>query len=702
MTSITGRDAVARLMRPKTAAVIGASSRAGSAGYNAFTALRSANCLSAVYGVSRSGGTIEGHACLASIADLPEGVDLAVFTLPKNAVREALGECAKRHVKAAVIFAAGFSEVGGTGQSEQQALSAAAEAGGIALLGPNCLGFRNFVDGLSVSFFPGMGGGRALYQGTNGVAILGQSGLLVAHIQSVLEARKLSCSHFVTTGNEAGLGIADFLDYFASDNSTRAIAVFAEQIRRPQAFLAAAKAARAAGKQVVMLHTGKSERAKATAQSHTGALAGDYAAMRTAIEAAGVLMVDTLEEIVDATDLLMRFPTPPTKGVGIISFSGAFCGQSHDYCAEIGLDIPQMSPHIAEALRPQVPEFAPPANPLDLTTQPAWQPELLGIGAKALLDDPAIGSVVIATPIGLNYLDGLLPRLEGNTKPILWGAMSDGLAQPEEFTKRIESAGLPLIVSPERAFRAVAKLTQYGKRLARAHAPTTAPKFTGLPKLGTGPQAEWVGKQLLSAIGIKTPRGALARDLEEAKAAAARIGYPVALKAQAAALSHKTEAGGVMLGISNEAALTHDWQALNESIRRAAPGIALDGILIEQMAPKGLELMIGARRDPDWGPILLIGLGGIWVEAIGDVRLLPPDLDASAIEDEFCALKSAKLLRAFRGTPALDVKAAADAAARLGRLMLSEPAIKEIDVNPLVIYPQGQGAMALDALVVTG
>ncbi|HXZ68211.1 MAG TPA: CoA-binding protein, partial [Alphaproteobacteria bacterium] len=401
MTSITGRDAVARLMRPKTAAVVGASSRAGSAGYNAFMTLLSANCLENVYGVSRSGGTIEGHACLTSVADLPEGVDLAVFTLPKNAVREAIGECAKRHIKAAVVFAAGFSEVGGAGQSEQKALSAAAEAGGIALLGPNCLGFRNFVDGLPVSFFAGIGSGaRALYRGTNGVAVLGQSGLLVAMIQTALEARKLSCSYFVTTGNEAGLGIADFLDYFASDNSTRAIVVFAEQIRRPQAFLAAANAARAAGKQIIMLHTGKSERAKATARSHTGALAGDYAAMRMATEAAGVLMVDTLEEIIDTTDLLMRFPSPPTKGVGIISFSGAFCGQSHDYCAEIGLDIPQMSPHIAEELRPQVPEFAPPANPLDLTTQPAWQPELLAIGAKALLDDPAIGSVVIATPTG--------------------------------------------------------------------------------------------------------------------------------------------------------------------------------------------------------------------------------------------------------------------------------------------------------------
>ncbi len=700
-TSIKGRDAVARMMRPKSIAVIGASTRAGSAGYNAFANLIKAGYAGALHPVGRSGGVIEGHTCLTSIADLPEGVDLAILTLPQTAVRDAIVECGKRGVRGAVIFAAGFSELGGDGQSAQQALSDAAAEGGIALLGPNCLGFTNITQGLPVSFFPGLGGNRKAGEVSEGIAVLGQSGLLVAHIQSALAARGHACSYFVTTGNEAGLGIADFLDYFATDKAVRAITVFAEQVRDPKAFLAAARAARAAGKQIVMLHTGKSERAKATARSHTGALAGDYAAMRVAIEHAGVLMVDTLEEIIDASDLLLHFPQPPTKGVGIISFSGAFCGQSHDYCGEIGLDIPPLSPHIADELRPQVPDFAPPSNPLDLTTQPAWQPELMGIGAQALLDDPAIGSVVIATPPGADYLDGLLPRLKNNKKPILWGAMGDGMASMNDFAKRLEGVSLPLIPSPERAFRAVAKLTQYGNRLSRPSKGPEPERFPGLPKLGTGAQAEWVGKELLSATGIRVPQGQLTRSLDEAKAAASRIGYPLVLKAQAAALAHKTEAGGVMLGIANETELANAWEKLNANVQRAKPGLALDGVLIEQMAPKGLELMIGARRDTDWGPLLLIGLGGIWVEAIGDVRLLPPDLAASAIEEEFHALKASKLLGAFRGAPPVDVKAAADAASRIGRLMLSEPAIKEIDINPLLALPEGEGVIALDALIIT-
>jgi len=506
MRSIKGRNAVARMMRPQSIAVIGASTRAGSAGYNAFANLIRANYSGALYPVGRSGGTIEGYTCLTSIAELPEGVDLAILTLPQNAVREAIIECGKRGVKTAVIFAAGFSELGGDGQSAQHALSTAAAESGIALLGPNCLGFSNITQGLPVSFFPGLGGNRKAGEVAQGVAVLGQSGLLVAHIQSVLASRGHNCSYFVTTGNEAGLGIADFLDYFAHDDAARAITIFAEQIRDPRAFLAAADTARTAGKQIVMLHTGKSERAKATARSHTGALAGDYAAMRVAVENAGVLMVDTLEEIVDATDLLLHFPTPPTKGVGIISFSGAFCGQSHDYCAEIGLDIPPLSPEIADELRPQVPDFAPPSNPLDLTTQPAWQPELLGIGARALLDDPAIGSVAIATPPGDDYLKDLLPRLKGNKKPILWGAMGDGRASTENFAKLLEGAALPLIPSPERAYRALATLTRYGKRLARMREKSAPQRFSGLPKLTAGTQAEWLGKELLSSIGVKSPQ----------------------------------------------------------------------------------------------------------------------------------------------------------------------------------------------------
>ena len=259
---LCGEAAVRRMLNPRSVAVIGVSTRPGSAGYNTFTNLASSGYAGEIYLVGRSGGTIEGRACLTSIDELPEGIDLAIFTLPSSSVREAVDACIARKVRCAVVFAAGFSELGGIGHDEQLAISRAAQAGGLALLGPNCLGYSNLVNGLRVGFFPA-GAKQKDFQGTDGIAILGQSGLLVVHIRAVLEARKLGVSHFVTTGNEAGLTLSDFLEYFASDASTRAIAVFAEHVRRPSEFLAATAKVRAAGKAIIMLHTGKSERAKA-------------------------------------------------------------------------------------------------------------------------------------------------------------------------------------------------------------------------------------------------------------------------------------------------------------------------------------------------------------------------------------------------------------------------------------------------------
>jgi acyl-CoA synthetase (NDP forming) len=230
--------------------------------------------------------------------------------------------------------------------------------------------------------------------------------------------------------------------------------------------------------------------------------------------------------------------------------------------------------------------------------------------------------------------------------------------------------------------------------------PAAAEPIKGMPKLGKGTQPEWLGKKVLGAAGIRVPAGDLARTVDEAAAVAKHIGYPVVLKAQAAALSHKTEAGGVMLNLADEPALRAAWATMQQNIRGAAPGVTLDGCLVEKMSGKGLELMIGAKRDPAWGTVLLLGLGGIWVEALGDVRLLPVDADEAQVVEALRKLRAAKLLTGFRGAPPVDVAAVAKAVLALGRLMRTTPAIVEIDVNPLMVHAQGQGATALDALIV--
>ena len=704
--SAHGAAAVARLMRPRAVAIVGISAKPGSAGHTVLANLTLNDYAGDIHLVGRSGGTIEGRGVLPNVDALPEGVDLAVFTLPAGGVREAIAACVRRKVGSAVIFASGFAEMGEDERGEQQAISALAREGGLALVGPNCLGYSNLVDGLSIGFAGASKLVRMAPDAGPGLAIVGQSGGLMGHLRLGLDVRSVPVSYMITTGNEAGLGLADFVEYLVEDAATSGIVIYAEDIRRPAEFLAAAAQARAKGKPIIVMHPGRGARAQAAARSHTGALAGDYAVMSMKVKDAGIALVDTLDELLDVSEILARYPAGCTGGAGILTFSGAFCGIALDFCEELGLDVPPLSPESEAALRPLLPNFLTPRNPLDLGTQPIWQPELVGIGAKALLSEPSVGGLVVSIAGGppkqqMLYLDGLLTAMEGSRKPVTFSILGDESPLAPEFMAKARQNRVVLQRSSDRALRAMAQVNAYGRRAAAARPRRPAVPFAGLPALGSGPQAEWLGKTVLAAIGVATPPGGLARTVDEAAATAARIGYPVAMKAQAAALAHKTEAGGVLLGIADEAALRRAWRTLADNVGRAQPGLALDGALVEAMAPRGVELVIGAKRDPRWGPVLLVGLGGIWVEALGDVRLLPADLPEAAIAEELLELKSAKLLRGFRGTPPADIAAAARAAALVGRLIETVPEILEIDINPLVVHAEGKGATALDALIVT-
>jgi acyl-CoA synthetase (NDP forming) len=697
--------AVDALVKPRSIAIVGISSRPGSAGHMVLGNLALAGFPGDIHLVGRNLASVEGRPCLSSIDALPENVDLAVLTVPAGAVGEAVAACVRRKVKSAITFASGFAEMGEDERARQTEIGKIANEGRLALVGPNCLGYTNYVDGFCIGFmrFPRVP--RVDAAAGPGVAVIAQSGGLGGHVIGSLESRNVSCSYMITCGNEAGIGLAELIDYLARDPSTGIILAYGEQIRRPAAFLAAVEVAREHGKRVALLHPGRNERAQAAARSHTGALTGDHAAMRTAVQRAGVVLVETLEELIDVGQLLLRYPVPPRLGAGVLTFSGALCSLCQDYCETLGLDLPPMSSEQKDKLRASMPVFNPPENPLDLGTITAWQPELVRLGAEALVGDPRTGSLVVSipgagTPMGATWLQNLVDGTSGSPKPMVIALHNEGSPLSPDVMDVVQKNSLVLLRSPERAFRAMARLTEYGNALANTGAAINPRQFDNLPALGRGPQPEWLGKQVLRAIGIPVAPGALARSPAEAREIAQSIGYPVAMKAQAASLLHKTEAGGVILGVADEAALSSAWETLYANVARAHPGLELDGVLVEKMGEPGLELVIGARRDPQWGPILLVGLGGVWIEAMGDVRLLPPDLPPPAIVDDLYRLKAAKLLRGFRGAGPVDVDAVAHAASLVGRLMLTVPEIVEIDVNPLVAHAAGKGVTALDALIV--
>jgi acyl-CoA synthetase (NDP forming) len=406
-----------------------------------------------------------------------------------------------------------------------------------------------------------------------------------------------------------------------------------------------------------------------------------------------------MDEMMDLTQILARYPNPPANGPGILTASGAYVGLTNDFAEEIGLELPELEPDTLKKLRAVLPTFGNYGNPLDVTA--GFSPEALGVATKALIDDRNVGMLFISFPISTaiqvrNFNKGMAD----SPKPKVMVALGDTWQLAPDAAEAVSESPAVFSRSSDRMLRAIALYTRYGRLLARPRANVPPEPINGLPKLGKGAQPEWLGKKVLAAAGVRVVDGDLARTADEAVAVARRIGYPVVLKAQAAALSHKTEAGGVILNLANESAVRAGWDTLVGNVKRAAPDITLDGVLVEKMSAKGIELMVGAKRDPGWGTVLLVGLGGIWVEALGDVQPLPADADAAQIIEALRKMRSAKLLAGFRDALPADIEAVAQAVMALGRLMQTVPELTEIDVNPLMVHAKGQGVTALDALIV--
>lgn len=696
--------ALARLLRPRSVAIVGISAEQGSAGDVVLSNLERVGYGGEIHLVSRRLDQIGARRCVRSIDELPFGIDAAALCLPRDAVADAVAACARRGIGSAVIFAAGFAEVDADGRAEQREITQSARAGGVALCGPNCMGFVNFIDRIPLTFDPIP---TYTLDPSPAIGVAAQSGAVLTVLRQALLAKSRPVSHLISSGNEADLSIEDFLEFLVNDERTRVIALFVEQIRDPRRFMALAACARSAGKPIVLMHPGRSVRARASALSHTGALAGDHAIMSAFLRHEAVVQVDTLEELLDTAELLASYPVPPVAGTAMVTNSGAFKGYALDLCEAIGLDVPVLSTDTTASLRQVLPPFAPHENPLDLTGQVIKEPAILGRCAGLLLQDPGVGSLIACLVSGgergaMQKAQSLAPAIAGSHKPVAVTAMCDESLIPKEYVDSFRAIGVPFYRSPDRALRAMAHVTAYGSVLAlcKRGAPEIKLSVPELPRKGTVP--EYDGKTFLSALGIPVPRGALARGIESARALAARIGYPVVLKAQSAGLAHKSEAGGVIVGIADEQALERAWERLHESVRRAHPDLELDGVLLESMGGAGVEMALGAKRDPEWGPVVMIGLGGVWIEALRDIRLFPPHLGRERVLAEISRLKGAALLRGLRGAPPADIDALADAVLRVSAIMREQPGILELDINPLLVLPRGQGVLALDVLLVVG
>jgi acetate---CoA ligase (ADP-forming) len=704
---VSGRAPLDRLLRPRSVAIVGASPNPSSFGASVLANLENAGFTGEIHLINPKRSEIHGRPCLPSLDDLPMGVDCVVLAIPRASVLESVTACGRRRVGGLIIFSAGFAESGAEGRTEQENLATIARENGMILEGPNCLGMVNFVDGVPLTFVLTP---PARHAGTDGIAVASQSGALAAVVVVGLRHRQLGISFSISTGNEAASNVEDYVEYLVDEEHTRVILMIVEHFRRPKKFLAAAARARSVGKHIVLLHPGRSGAARASAETHTGAMARDYEVMRTKVSHAGVVVVDTLEELLDVSEILVRCPDLPSGGAAVFTESGAFKALTLDFCDMLGLPLPTLGEETAAALRGVMPDFIPPTNPLDLTAQALVDPGLYGRTLPIIINDNRFGSLVLGIILTDEATSGLKfpPIIEAvrrikPSKPVLFAGLDEGAQVSSNFVRELRSLGVPFFPSPERAYRALARLTAFAEQQAlhKISRPGFELEAGELPSLLTRVIPEYRSKEILRSRGIRVPEGGLGRTVKEAQSIAAEIGYPVVLKAQSADLSHKSDVGGVALNLSTPESVAIAWERMHEEIARTRPGLALDGILVERMGGSGVELIVGAQSDPEWGPVLLVGFGGVLAEALRDSRLLPPELSVEAIECELFQLKSAALLRGFRGSPALDVRAAAEIVHRLASLMLATPQIRELDINPVIVYPRGHGAVALDALIVT-
>ena len=689
---------LSRLLTPRSVAIVGASPTPGALGNSVLRNLERHGYAGDIHLINPKRDAIDGRKCLKSIDELPQGVDAAVLAIPGPAVLPAVQALAVRGVGAAIIFSAGFAEGGEEGLAAQAEVARIAAEHNMVVEGPNCLGMVNYAAGVPLTFVEAPVLDLA---GKPAVGIVSQSGAMAVVLGTTLMGKGLGITVSVSTGNEAASGVEDYVEHLIADPATPVIGMIVEQFRKPARFLALAEAARTAGKHIVLLHPGTSSAARESAATHTGAMAGDWQLMKAKVERAGVVLVDSLEALGDVLELAVRGKPVSRGGTAVLTESGAFKALTLDLAETIGLDLPAMAGETADVMRASIPDFIPVSNPMDLTAQALVDPDLYRRTLIPLLADDNFAALVFGIiqtdeatsarkfPAIIDAVKALDPQ-----KPVIFAGLDEGAPVPPEYIDGLREIGVTYFPSPDRAFRALRHMGRFAERdFERADAPPVA---LDLP---SGVIPEYRAKELLAPAGIPFPAGGFAASVEEAKAVANRVGYPVAIKAQATALSHKSDAGGVILNIADDAALNAAWERLYGNVAAYDAGIALDGAQVEAMGKRGVELIIGARNDPDWGPVILAGFGGVTAELLHDVRLLPVDLTHDAIVAELRQLKQGALLNGYRGSPALDVDAVAKLIAGLGRVLSGTPSIREIDLNPVVVYPKGEGVVALDALI---
>ncbi len=692
-----------RMLNPASIAVVGATPRLQYGGRFLQAALRAKDRVK-VYPVNPRYEEMMGVKCYPSLKELPESPDLVGIIVPHDRVMDVLEECAKKGAGSAIVISAGFAERGTEDRGAlQQQIGDFARQSGVRICGPNCLGVANLRKGIWASS-SSLGA-----EGVSGpIALVSQSGASAfGPFLSRAADRGIGYSYIISTGNEADLGASDFIRYLLEDDATRVIACFIEGFQNGRKFMEVARLAWERGKPIVMIKVGRSAPGARAARSHTASLTGSDSVHDAAFKQCGVIRVEDYDTLLEVSQLLAFSPAPEVEGVSIVSHSGGVGSLTADKCGQMGLHLPDLREETREALDDILKGFGWAANPADVTgfANSESFPRIM----ELMINEPEVGSLVVASGMGDSQAQQVIELRKNSSKAIafLWtGSQSATAGLP-----LLKKTNIPLFYQPEGLARGLRALLDYhrrrGFRLGDEDHPSEGMSqrqreaVGRLSSLGRPTLTEHEAKELLSCWGIPVTRERRASSWEAAAHAAREVGYPVVLKVESPDILHKTEAGLVHVGIRSENELHSAYDAIMSGAHSHFPNARIMGVLVQEMVEGVTEVIVGVSRDSQFGPVLLFGMGGIFVEVLQDVALRVCPITRKDALEMVQEVRGARILQGYRGRPAADVDALVDVLLRVSALATDlyesrQGGLAELDINPLAVLSQG-GAKALDA-----
>lgn len=678
-------------------AVLGASTKPNKLSYGILKNLLQYGYKGEVYPINPNADSILGKRVYPSVLDVPDPVELAIIVLPVGLVLESLEQCGQRGIKAVTIITGGFREVGEGGKKIEEEALKIARRYQMRIVGPNCVGTMAIHTGLNSTFINGM-------PDLGPIAFISQSGAICGGVVDLVLESHYGFSYFTSLGNEMDVTETDMLEYVARDPQVKVIAMYVEEVKNGARFMQVAREV-VRQKPIVLLKAGKNNAGAKAISSHTGSMAGSYTAYQAAFKQAGVIEVDTLAELFNLSWALGCQPLPAGNKVAIATNAGGAAALASDALSLNGLDLATISPEVQMTLRYKLNPSAQVSNPIDMLggAEPQDYEWVLGQAAEDPNVDalhPILVPQALVDPLGVAKAWAAVA--EKSAKPML--ACLVGARTAREATAYLNQRRLPTYQYPDQAPKVFGGMLQYQAILqkpvfepiryhASADAQESVAQFLSTDKPSYGEEET---RKILQAYQIPVVPGDLATDADEAVRIAEEVGYPVALKISAEGILHKSDAGGIILNLNNKMELRVAYEKLVSHIHDYAPQARIFGAMVEKMAPKGQELILGMKRDATFGPMVLFGSGGVLVEILKDVAVGIAPLSKDDALEMIRSTIAGKMLAGFRGSKILDQEALLDIICKLSQLALDHPQIQEIEINPLILYPAGEGALALD------